>query len=208
MEPRLTKGQLVEIERLVALGKSAAEIGEQFGVHKKRIYTAVLRNNLGPWQVSIRPSLPRGKKPMPDWFPEMAARLGNKAIEKEKGVSCATCARWRKENGIPVFVQYPDGARYVRPKAPPKPKMLKAPVLIQPQVQTTRAPAELVDAQSFLQREGYKPVVRCNADRVATQGGTFWICGDVEGALTDAQLIARAAGIRERRERMAQRWAA
>lgn len=228
MNQRIGPKEIEIIAQAIKEGKSAAKVSKMIGFSTSTIYTAARANNLGDWA---------GKKQVrtiPAEFAEYAAVNSNEACAHRFECGVELARKWRAELGVPNYKKpYEERdlayfaklaasmpihkaakhfgmcsrkARQMRNELgiPKFGSLTTTPVSAGPKVD----PEELQASVKFLVSEGYKPVVRCNADRVFTQGAAFWLCGKVEGVLTDAQLIARADEIRERRERMAARWAA
>jgi len=203
-----TEEALATLKLLVEQGHSYDVIAKKMGIGRKRVCNAVDRNRFSKGTPQSR-RMPM--KPIPDDFVEMWTDNPLSFLAKHYGVSAKTMRRWVAAKGL----KRPTKGRNIRTvdferKAPEKPQKFtrdryKTAVS---DISAGRDTSPEGEAQAFLQKEGYKPVVRCNAERVATQGGKFWLCGNVPGVLTDAQLIERVTEIRERRERMSKRWAA
>lgn len=203
-------------------GKSAREIGAITGRSPKAVLCGVKRYALGEW-LSLKP------RAMPEGFAEDAQIMGLTRLMEKHQCGRANAKQWRADLGI-VAVQRkrkPVKLRVVktRPAKPPRPRkkpretFTRQPASVAPKIPKPGYVTAPVDrgykedsaageAQRFLQDKGYIPVVRCDAERVAKPGGKFWICGLVKGALTDAQLVARATEIRERDQRLYGRKAA
>lgn len=203
-----TEEALANLKTLVEQGHSYDVIAKKMGIGRKRVCNAVDRNRFSKGTPQSR-RMPM--KPIPDDFVEMWTDNPLSFLAKHYGVSAKTMRRWVAAKGLkrPARGQIARAVDFER-KAPEKPQKFtrdryKTAVS---DISAGRDTSPEGEAQAFLQKEGYRPVCRCNAERVPTQGGRFWICGNVHGVLTDAQLIERVTEIRERRERMAARWAA
>lgn len=228
MNQRIGPKEIEIIAQAIKEGKSAAKVSKMIGFATSTIYSAARANNLGDWA---------GKKAVrtiPAEFAEYAAVNSNEACAHRFECGVELARKWRAELGVPNYKKpYEERdlayfaklaasmpihkaakhfgmcsrkARQIRNELgiPKFGSLTTTPVSAGPQTD----PEVLQTSVSFLQREGYIPVIRCNPERRPDIAGRFWICGNVHGVLTDAQLIERVTEIRERRERMMNRKAA
>lgn len=225
--PTWTQEEKDRVREMVAAGHNSEVIAQALGRTRKGIIVSVSRYKLGPW-----PSLE--KKDMPEGFAEDAVWMGIRRLSEKYHLGLGSIERFRAELGITKVTRKKKDPSERKPRAPAKPRTKPRPsrakkvakeafvrqaqeprkTYLKEKYKTapidfgTRDTSPAGEAQAYLQREGYRPVARCDENRVATATGKFWICGNVHGVLTDAQLIERVTEIRERRERMAARWAA
>lgn len=196
-----TDEMLNTLKTLVEDGYSYDAIAKQMNVGRKRVCNAVDRYRLSKGTPQTR-RVPT--KPVPEDFVQRWTDSPVSWLCKHYGVSTKTIRRWVISKGL-KRVQKGANVRAVdftrqpaeKQKQIPKPGCMTAPV-----DRGYKEDSAAGEAQRFLQDKGYIPVVRCDAERVAKPGGKFWICGLVKGALTDAQLVARATEIRERDQRL------
>ena len=187
-------------------GKSAREIGAITGRSPKAVLCGVQRYALGEW-LSLKP------RARPESFAEDAKVMGLTRLMEKHQCGRANAKQWRADLGI-VTVQRkrkPVTLRVVkaRPAKPPRPRKEAKETFTRqpaskPQKQIAKpgymaAPVDrgykedsaAGEAQRVLQRDGWKPVVRCTAEGKQDPRGRFWICGRSVG-ITDAELIERA----------------
>ena len=189
-------------------GKSAREIGAITGRSPKAVLCGVQRYALGEW-LSLKP------RAMPEGFAEDAKVMGLTRLMEKHQCGRANAKQWRADLGI-VAVQRkrkPVKLRVVktRPAKPPWPRkesketFTRAPIERAPKIAKPGHMTAPVDrgykedsaageAQRVLQRDGWKPVVRCTQEGRQDAKGRFWICGR-SVAITDAELIERAGGL-------------
>lgn len=213
MTRRIGHKEVVVIAAGIKAGKTGTEIAKDIGFSKSAVFDAVRKYELGSWP-STKP-----KKVIPPEFAEYALTHSNEDCADRFGCGNELVRQWRREMGIANYQRLysrtlPDNVAKVAAAAGIKQaarhfgvSQRRISAAVQPAaapveyVPREKDPEELVAAQSYLQRDGYRPVCRCNADGMPTQGGAFWICGRTR-ALTDAELIAKVVEIRERRERL------
>jgi len=222
MNQRIGPKELEIIAQAIKEGKSAAKVAKMIGFATSTIYSAARANNLGDWA---------GKKQVrtiPAEFAEYAATNSNEACAHRFECGVELARKWRTELGIPNYKKpYEERNMAYFAKVAASMPIHKAAkhfgmcshkarklrnelglpkfgslAVVPPSAGPKTDPEELQASVSFLQREGYIPVIRCNPERRPDITGRFWICGNVHGVLTDAQLIERVTEIRERRERM------
>lgn len=202
-----TEEALATLKRLYEQGNSYDVIAKNMGVGRKRVANAVDRYkfNKGVPQSRCVPM-----KPVPDDFVEMWTDNSLTVLAKHYAVSAKMVSRWVAAKSLKRAArgQIARPVEFVRQAPEPRKVYAKDKYKTIPVDFGVRDDSPAGEAQAFLQKEGYRPVCRCNAEREPAQGGRFWICGNVHGVLTDAELIERVTEIRERRERMARRWAA
>ena len=199
------------VRKAVAEGKSSREIAAITGRSAKAVLCGVQRYRLGKW-----PCL--DDRPMPEGFADDAKVMGITRLMAKHNCGRANVNKWRKELEITgVAKPYKDKPgrvpklRLVKPpRTPKRPREPK-----QPRSDFTRQSAEKTraiakpgymtapvdrgykedsaagEAQRVLQRDGWKPVVRCTAEGRQDPKGRFWICGR-SVAISDAELIERA----------------
>jgi len=222
MNQRIGPKELEIIAQAIKDGKSAAKVSKMIGFATSTIYSAARVNNLGDWA---------GKKAVrtiPVEFAEYAATNSNEACAHRFECGVELARKWRVELAIPNYKKpYEERNMAYFPKVAASMPIHKAAkhfgmcsrkarklrnelglpkfgslAIVPPSAGPKTDPEELQASVSFLQREGYIPVIRCNPERRPEIAGRFWICGNVHGVLTDAQLIERVTEIRERRERI------
>lgn len=186
-------------------GKSAREIGAITGRSPKAVLCGVQRYALGEW-LSLKP------RAMPKGFAEDAKVMGLRRLMEKHQCGRANAKQWRADLGI-VAVQRkrkPVKLRVVKARSakPPRPRKERKETFTRQPAEKTRAipkPGYMTapvdrgykedsaagEAQRVLQRDGWKPVVRCTAEGKQDPKGRFWICGRVVG-ITDSELIERA----------------
>jgi len=195
-----TDESLATLKELVEAGYSYDAIAKRMELGRKRVCNAVER-----YRLSKGVSQPRATvRPVPDDFVQMWTDNPVSWLVKHYGASTKTIRRWVVEKKLKRVHKGANvrAVEFTR-QAPEKTR-----VFTKDRYKTAvtdigggRDTSPAGEAQSFLQREGYRPVCRCNSEGVPTQGGAFWICGRARG-ITDDELISRADEIRERRERM------
>jgi len=84
------------VAKMIADGKSAAEIGERFGKSKKAILRYALRHNLGPWK-TVR--VGNNKRDVPEDFVAITATMTRKDALRHWKCSTITFSRWMKQTG-------------------------------------------------------------------------------------------------------------
>jgi hypothetical protein len=194
-----TDEALATLKELVESGYSYDAIAKRMGLGRKRVCNAVERYRLAKGVSQPRATV----RPVPDDFVEMWTDNPNSFLVKHYGASTKTIRRWVVEKRL----KRPQKGANVRAVDFQRQPAEKPRNYVKDRYKTAsvdyavRDTSPAGEAQSYLQKEGYRPVVRCNADGVPTQGGAFWICGRSKG-LSDDELIRRAYEIRERRVRM------
>lgn len=81
---------------MVANGKSAAEIGAIFNVHRKTVHTFVKKYSLGPWP----PHATNRARELPEDFTRVAPTMPRVAAQAHWNCGAVTLTRWYKETGI------------------------------------------------------------------------------------------------------------
>lgn len=79
------------VAKMIADGKSAAEIGAKFGKHRGAILRYAVRHNLS-WK--------RQGRPIPDDFAQVMPTMSKVAAIKHYACSTDTLARWIEESGV------------------------------------------------------------------------------------------------------------
>lgn len=185
-----TDEMLNTLKTLVEDGYSYDAIAKQMNVGRKRVCNAVDRYRLSKGTPKSR-RVPA--KPVPDDFVTMWTDNPVSWLCKHYGVSTKTVRRWVVSKGLKrpqkgANVRAVDFTRQTASAAPkiPKPGYMTAPV-----DRGYKEDSAAGEAQRVLQRDGWKPVVRCTADGKQDPKGRFWICGRSVG-ISDSELIERA----------------
>jgi|GEM_PF-3555913 len=187
--------ELATLKTWSQAGVSIATAAKNMGRGRRSVATAFHRYKLGEWKVVKRvPVL----LPIPDDLTAQYATKTLNQLAKHYGVSVKTVRRWVAAKGL----KRERKAANVRPvdfkrQAPEaRQRFNKDRFVTAPVDRGYREDSAAGDAQRVLQRDGWRPVVRCDAAGRQTAKGRYWICGRAI-AISDAELIERA----ERAER-------
>lgn len=185
-----TDDMLNTLKTLVEDGYSYDAIAKQMNVGRKRVCNAVDRYRLSKGTPQSR-RVPA--KPAPDDFVNMWTDNPVSWLCKHYGVSTKTVRRWVQVKGLKraqkgANVRAVDFTRQAPEKTP---KIAKPGYMTAPVDRGYKEDSAAGEAQRVLQRDGWKPVVRCTAEGKQDPKGRFWICGR-SVAITDSELIERA----------------
>ena len=184
-----TDEALVTLKELVESGHSYDAIAKRMNVGRKRVCNAIERYRLSKGKAQPRPTV----RPVPENFVVMWTENPVSWLVKHYGASTKTVRRWVVEKRL-KRVQKGANVRAVdftrQPvetfKAIAKPGYMTAPV-----DRGYKEDSAAGEAQRVLQRDGWKPVVRCTAEGRQDPKGRYWICGRSVG-ISDSELIERA----------------
>ena len=175
---------------LVEAGHSYEAIAQRMHLGRKRVENAVHRFKLSKGTPQVR-RVPM--KPVPEDFVERYPTTPLKALSKHYGVSEKTARRWVQAKGLKRVTKHANvrAVDFTR-QSPEKPQKIAKPgYMTAPVDRGYKEDSAAGEAQRVLQRDGWKPVVRCTAEGKQDPRGRFWICGRSVG-ITDAELIERA----------------
>jgi transposase len=184
-----TDADLDTLKTLVEAGHSYDAIAKRMGLGRKRVCNAVERYRLSKGAAQPRPTV----RPVPDDFVDMWTQNPNSALAKHYAASTKTVQRWVREKGL-VRTQRGGNVRavdFTRQPVEKQQKIAKPGYMTAPIDRGYKEDSAAGEAQRVLQRDGWKPVVRCDAAGKVDQKGRFWICGRSVG-ISDAELIERA----------------
>ena len=185
-----TDDMLNTLKTLVESGHSYDAIAKQMNVGRKRVCNAVDRYRLSKGTPQSR-RVPA--KPVPDDFVSRWTDNPVSWLCKHYGVSTKTVRRWVVSKGL-KRVQKGANVRAVdfTRQAPEKTRAIAKPgYMTAPVDRGYKEDSAAGEAQRVLQRDGWKPVVRCTEQGRQDPKGRFWICGRSVG-ITDAEIIERA----------------
>lgn len=184
-----TDDQMNHLKTLVEAGYSRKAIAKEMSMGLKRISNAVERYKLSKGTNQPRPTV----KPVPEDFVQMWTDNPVSWLVRHYGTSTKTVRRWVISKGL-KRVQKGANVRAVdfTRQAPEKTRAIAKPgYMTAPVDRGYKEDSAAGEAQRVLQRDGWKPVVRCTAEGKQDAKGRFWICGR-SVAITDSELIERA----------------
>lgn len=186
-----TPEMLEVIRKGIASGKTARQVAEALGMRRQLVWQIARRHNLGTWVKDA------WKFQIPEGFEKFYLSHQVKEAVARYGVSRETIARWAKQKGIARPPR-------VKKEKPAKPFTIDQHRAFKPASSVVhKEDTAAGEAQRYLQTQGYVPVFRSdNLGREPKPRGRFWRCG--RRVLTDAEIVALAGEVRERRERRVQ----
>jgi len=182
--------ELDKLKTLVEDGYSYQAIAKALDCGRKRVENAVHRFKLSKGTPQAR-RVPM--KPIPEDFVERYPTTTLKDLSRHYGVSEKTVRRWVVSKGL----KRPQKGANVRAvdftrQSPEKPQKIAKPgYMTAPVDRGYKEDSAAGEAQRVLQRDGWKPVVRCTQEGRQDPRGRFWICGRSVG-ISDSELIERA----------------
>jgi len=181
---------LAILKEMSVAGYPYSAIAAKIGCGIKRVMNATHRYKLG--NGVAKPRL-YARKPVPDDFVEQWTVNTLAALATLYGTSENTVRRWVREKRLKRPTKHANvrAVDFTRQPAEKPQKIAKPGYMTAPVDRGYKEDSAAGEAQRVLQRDGWKPVVRCDAEGRQDTKGRFWICGRSVG-ITDGELIERA----------------
>lgn len=184
-----TDEALATLKELVESGYSYDAIAKRMEVGRKRVCNAIEHYKLAKGRPQPRITM----RPVPEDFVALWADNPVSWLVKHYGASTKTIRRWVVSKGLkrPQKGANVRAVDFTRQPAEKPQKIAKPGYMTAPVDRGYKEDSAAGEAQRVLQRDGWKPVVRCTAEGKQDPKGRFWICGRSVG-ISDSELIERA----------------
>lgn len=191
----VTPAELEIITRLIAEGKSAAEIGDALGRTKRSVIHIVTYRHMGPFLSRSGPK--PSEMIIPDDFAERWVYTTHAILGRHYRVGNATVTKWARELGLVRERKVPE-RRVSNPTIDYTPRAVSRIPGHKPApfANIFRDPTPAGRAADILRKDGWR-VHRCNATGIYDPKGNMWQCGRVR--VTEAELIERADRVLSRK---------